>query len=79
MTGVSRILSATLLVSLLVTLAGCETLRTALRPSPTICVAAKPTLNVVQTADGGIQLDRDDTARLLIYIEQLRKCARQGG
>lgn len=66
---VSLVISLALLS---VTLTGCLG---SLTTKDQTCEATKPVLAPTTNPDGGITLDRNDTAMLLLYIEDLERCS----
>lgn len=70
MVNLAQRLMQTLAVLSLATLAACAAIQPMARCKPT-----KPVLATVQTVDGGICLDREDTRQLMHYIVDLERCA----
>ena len=69
-----RTFALTLLITLVVSSAACARLMPAPQSGPQ-CVAIRPTGLDFQWRDGGVWMREDDLASLLIYIEQLKRCA----
>lgn len=68
----------TLAVSLLIVsnLSGCQATSPLIRPITGCQEMVPPVLeSVVENESGGISLDSEDTAELLIYIEALERCS----
>lgn len=66
-----KLFAMILLASSLMSLAACQTM-----PARQTCQAVKPVLKSSKVNEkGGISIDRDDTAALMIYIKQLQACA----